>query len=196
MALPNNALSQIAIRYNWRGPEQPDPDGITDYDMGGIALNDNSQGLEYQLWTFTAVESAVFVQAPNTEEPIGLLDAPGKIEDLACTFDQNMNPMVAYLQGGQWSYWWFDPLVHGMITSQLPPNITSCRVALDDRRVWESPASDILIFYTRNGNLYHRRQRDRYQNDLLLRESVHGTLVRADMNGINRMQLKLKAERL
>jgi hypothetical protein len=195
MALPQNKLSQVTVRYNWRS-EQPDPTGLIDYDMGGIALNNNSVGLEYQLWTFTAVDNAVYAQADNTPAPIHLVNAGGPIEDLSCTFDQNMNPMVAYLQGGQWSYWWFDPVVQGMIISQLPPNVTSCRVALDERRLWESPLSDILIFYTRDGNLYHRRQRDRYQNDLLLRESVHGTLVRADMNGINRMQLKLKAERL
>jgi hypothetical protein len=194
--LPLNSLSQVTIRYNWRGQPQEDPQPLIDYDMGGVALHDTSQGLEYQLWTFVAVEATVFVSAPNTAGPIELVSANGPIDEIACTFDQNMNPFVAYSQGAQWHYWWFDPQFHGMVTSDLPPGVTSCRVCLDDRRLWEVNGSDILLFYTRNRNLYHRRQRDRYTQDLLLREAVDGTLLRADMNGINRVQLKLQAERL
>lgn len=195
--MPQNKLSQVTVYYVWRGPDQADPGVLVDTDMGGIALNDNSQGLDVQLWTFTAVDNQVFVAAANTGGDTLLLTATaGKIEEVLGTFDQNMQPMVAYRVVDQWYYWWFDAVTHGFITSQLPVGTSSCRVAFDDRRRDQSPNSDILLFYTLNANLYMRMQRDRYQVDYLLRASVHATLLRADMNAINRMQLKMQAERL
>lgn len=195
--MPQNKLSQVTVYYKWRGLPQDDPGVLTDTDIGGVALNDNTQGLEVQLWTFTAVDNQVFVSAANTGGDTLLLTATaGKIEEVLGTFDQNMQPMVAYLVEAQWYYHWFDSVTHGFITSQLPVGTTSCRVAFDDRRKDQSPNSDILLFYTLNANLYFRMQRDRYQVDYLLRESVHATLLRADMSAINRMQLKMQAERL
>jgi hypothetical protein len=190
--MPNDSLSQVTVRYAWKGAPQDDPTSLQDYELGGVGLNDTSKGLQYQLWTFDAIGDTVYVSAPNTSGRIQLIQVAGTIEGIAATFDQNMNPFVAYSQGAQWHYWWYDPLVGHMVISDLPSAIDSCRVCLDDRRDWQIAASDILLFYTRNGNLYHRRQRDRYTAELLLREGVGGKLVRADMNGINRLQLKLQ----
>jgi len=196
MALPLNSLSQVAIYYAWLGPDQPDPQPLIDYDLGGIALNDNSAGLQYQIWEFTAVGKQVYVQAPNTTGPTLLFTTDDTISIVRGTFDQNMNPMVAYLKGSQWYFWWFDTVSHSMVTSLLPADVTSCTVAFDDRRTLESNLSDVLIFYTRNENLYYIRQRDRYNTEYLLRASVHATLVRTDMSAIYRMQFKMQAERL
>lgn len=195
--MPLNKLSQITVYYAWRGPPQNDPGLLIDTDIGGIGLNNNTLGLDVQLWTFTAIDSQVFVSAANTGGDTLLLTADeGKIEEVLGTFDQNMQPMVAYRVGVQWYYHWFDSVTHGFITSQLPVGTSSCRVAFDDRRKNQSPNTDIMIFYTLNANLYMRVQRDRYQIDYLLRESVHATLIRVDMNAVNRMQLKMQAERL
>lgn len=194
MAMPNNSLSQIAIRYTWRGIPQEDPTDLVDYELGGVGLNNTSEGLQYQLWTFEGIANTIYVSAPNTSGQIQLLVLSGPVEGLAGTFDQNMNPFVAYKQAGQWHYWWFDPIAGRMVISDLLTGVTSCKVCLDDRRDFEVANSDILLFYTLNGNLYHRRQRDRYTDQLLLRTSVGGTLVRVDMNGISRLQLKMQAD--
>jgi hypothetical protein len=194
MSMPNNSLSQVIVRYTWKGIPQNDPTALIDYELGGISLNNTSQGLEYQLWTFEAIDDIIYVSAPNTSGRIQLLVAAGLVEGVAGTFDQNMNPFVAFSQAGQWHYWWFDTTVGHMVVSDLPTGVTSCKVCLDDRRKWEIVNSDILLFYTRNDNLYHRRQRDRYTAEFLLRGSVGGTLVRVDMNGINRLQLKLQTD--
>lgn len=194
MAMPNNSLSQVVVYYMWKEISQPDPTGLIDYEIGGVALNNTTKGLEYQLWTFEAIDDTIYVSAPNTSGRIQLLQVAGTVQELAGTFDQNMNPFLAYSYANQWHYWWFDPIVGHMVISDLPTAVTSCRVCLDDRRAWEIVNSDILLLYTRNGSLYHRRQRDRYTTELLLRESVGGTLVRVDMNGINRLQIKLQTD--
>lgn len=192
--MPDNALSQVSIRYLWYGPPQDDPDALVDYDLGGVALNNTSKGLMYQVWTYEAVGSSAFVSASNTAGRILLFTVSTDIEQIRGTFDQNMNPMVAYKQSGQWHYWWFDTISGTMVVSDLPVGVDSVVVTLDDKRQLEATGSDVLLFYTLNNNLYHRRQRDRYTTDFLLRAGIGGTLVRADMNGINRLQIKLRTK--
>ena len=195
MALPNDSLSQVNIKYSWAGRDQLDPEDLIDYEEGGIALNDISQGSLYQLWTFTAVDKDVFVEAPNTSERIWLFSTPNTITKIRATFDQNMNYFVAYESQQQWRYKWFDTVQSQFITSDLPSDVDSCVCTLDDKRQLEAPSSDILLFYTRDGNLYHRRQRDRYNTEILLKESVSGKLIRVGMNGIRRLQIKLQVVR-
>lgn len=190
--MPGNALSQVTMKYLWKGIPQDDPSDLIDYDVGGIALNNTSQGLLYQIWTYEAIDIGAYVSAPNTAGKILLFEATTPIEIIRGTFDQNMNPMVAYKQSNQWHYWWFDTISGSMITSDLPSDVDSVSVVLDDKRQLEATGSDVLLFYTRSGSLYHRRQRDRYTVELLLREGIGGKLVRTDMNGINRLQIKLQ----
>lgn len=197
MSMPNNnALSQIAIIYPWRGRDTQDPPLNADYEEGGIALNNTTAGLEYQLWTFTFDATSAYVEAPTL---LGfkhkLFDKPN-IQSIRGCFDQNMNPFVAFMQGGQWQYWWYDTTIPGMTFSTLPATITSVACTLDDKRQINSTTSDILLFYTNNGNLYQRRQRDRYGTEILTRAGVNGTLVKVGMNGIQRLQIKMQAPEL
>lgn len=192
MAMPNNSLSQIVLRYRWAGLDTDDPTDLTDYEEGGIALNNTSKGLQYQLWTYTAEGKDVYVEAPNTGGKIKLFSISSDIEILRGAFDQNMNPFVAYRSANQWHYRWFDTTASVYVTSDLPSTTTSCCCTLDDKRMAETGLSDILLFYTNNGNLYQRRQRDRYTSELLVRESVSGKLVKVGMNGLHRLQFKLQ----
>ena len=192
MGMPNNKLSDVAFKYTWRGLNQTDPTVTQDFEEAGIALNNTSQGLQVQLWTFSTNGTDIIVDAPSLPAPITLL-SPTNVASVRGCFDQNMNPFVAYLQEGQWNYWWFDTVVGHMVTSQLPSGVTSVVCTLDDKRPWESNISDICLLYTNNGNLYYRRQRDRYGIEYLLKTSVNGTLVKVAMNGIERLQIKLQA---
>lgn len=189
--IPGNKLSQVGMRYRWAS-EQPDPETLIDYDLGGIAIGDTSKGLQYQLWTFTASDKAVYAQ-PANGSAVHVFDAVATVQDLSGTFDQNMNTFIAFKQAGQWSYRWYNTQTASMTISDLPVGVDSCKCCLDERRSTETANSDVLIFYTLNNNLYFRMQRDRYQVDYLLRAGVGGQLVRVDMNGINRLQLKLRA---
>ncbi len=197
MGLPDNALSDVAFRYTWRGTDQADPTQFVDYEMGGVGLNDPSGGLEYQLWTFDTDGTTVYASAPSVNRQAILTPAITRpIDSIRCCFDQNMRPFVAYLSSGQWSYWWYDTQISGPTTSQLPSTVNSVACTLDEKRVWEIGKSDICLFYTNNNGLYYRRQRDRYGVEYLLQPSINGTLVKVGMNGINRVQIKLRANLL
>lgn len=194
MAMPNNSLSQTTQFYRWDGLDIADPTGLEDYEEGGLAINDTSKGLRYQLWTFSIEGVSVYAESVYTGR-IKLFDEPTaqNMQEIASCFDQNMQPFVAYKSANQWHYRWWDSISSTFVISDLPTGVTSCRCTLDDKRLFEIANSDILLFYTLNGNLYHRRQRDRYTNEILLRTGIGGTLVKVNMNGINRLQIKLRA---
>lgn len=192
MGMPNNVLSDVAFRYTWRGLNQTDPTVTQDYEEAGIGLNNTSAGLQYQLWTISTDGTHIYADAPSLAAP-ALLLSPGNVASVRGCFDQNMNPFICYLQEGQWNYWWYDTTIPGMVTSQLPGTVNSVVCTLDDKRPWEANKSDICLLYTNNGNLYYRRQRDRYATEYLLKASVNGTLVKVAMNGIERLQIKLQA---
>lgn len=189
--MPNDALSQITEKYKWRGLDQFDPTEFEDYEEGGVGLNDNSLGLEYQLWTFSYIDKTAYANAPNQQAPSLLFTIANDLQEINGCFDQNMAPFIAYKAANQYHYWWYDTVTAKYIFTDLPSGVDSCKCTLDDKRIFNSPNSDILLFYTNNNNLYMRRQRDRYQNEMLLKIGVGGKLVKVGMNGIERLQFKM-----
>ncbi len=195
MGLPNNVLSDVDFYATWNGPVQSDPTQYTDSCLGGADINNPAGGSQYQVWTFDTDGANVFASSPATGRKN--IFTPGvSIESIRCCFDQNMHPFVCYLSSNQWNYWWYDTTIPGPATSQLPATVNSVACTLDDKRPWSSTVSDICLLYTNNNNLYYRRQRDRYGTEYLLRSSVNGILIRASMNNLNRLQLKMQANLL
>lgn len=182
-------IAGIGVPVKTLAPE----DKLRDWEMGGVALNDPSQGLEYQLWKYTLVidpltdHGQVFVQAPSVLPT--LLFEGDFISEIAGAFDQNMNPMVAYQQSGDAKIWWWDPTIPGMVHTTLPPGCIDLRVTLDDKRQFNVADSDIILSYVRDGSLYFRLQRERYATEHLLEEGVL-RLVYSAMNTQWRLQWK------
>lgn len=189
--MPNDSLSQTAQKYRWRGLDQDDPTELLDYEEGGIGVKDISKGLEYQLWMFSYIGMNAYVTAPNQSAPTLLFTLTNEIQEIRGCFDQNMAPFAIYKAANQYHYWWFDTVTNAYIFSDLPNGVDSVACTLDDKRQFNSTNSDILLFYTNNNNLYMRRQRDRYQNEMLLKSGVGGKLVKVGMNGIERLQFKM-----
>jgi hypothetical protein len=83
--------------------------------------------------------------------------------ELTLTFDQNMNPMVAWMAGDVLYYRWYDPVSEDYSVDTIAGR--SPFLTHDDKRK-ESVAlgtTDILLFYIKGSTLCYRVQRDRYQ---------------------------------
>ncbi len=134
----------------------------------------------------------VFVEAQGVA-PTLLFSAPG-ITEIALSFDQNMNPFVAYTQGADAKFYWYDSTVPGMIHSQLPSGCRTLRCTMDERRVGFSADSDILLCYIRSGNFCIRYQRERYQTEHVLRSGVGASceLVSMARNTGSRVQWRFR----
>lgn len=179
----------------------PQPSQLVSRELGGVALQDPSQGLEVKVWTarLTVHEDPL---TPNFVElfaddvpPIIPLTGLG-ITEVSLAFDQNMRYALAYVQAGVAKLFWYDTAVEGYVTDEFPGAI-SPRITLDDHRDMELAASDIILAYIQDGNLYFRAQRDRFtQAYLLLADlndiAISPTIEHVCMNRLGRLQFKIR----
>jgi len=138
---------------------------LTDYEMGGVALNDSSQGLRVKLWRVRVEGNAVYLRADGGSDQL-MFSRPG-ISEVSLAFDQNMQPVIAFVQNGSAWLWWFDVSIPGMVFTQFP-GITNPRVCMDDKRPGQTANSDVIMAYIRDGSLCYRQQRERYQVETTL----------------------------
>lgn len=178
----------------WLHPDELTSHALVDYERGGIALNDTSEGLLYQDWTLWLRGDDVVIKAENyAPNPPTVLFTFTGITELSLAFDQNMNPFVAYVRDGEPWFWWWDPSPNDYVHVALPVDCLTPRCCMDDKR--DNAAgygfSDVILAYARNDNIYTREQRNRYIDEDLFEANVFARLIKIGMHGGNRLQLLL-----
>ena len=174
--MPQQVLSSQVFYAPFFPPrdQRTQNDLLLAFEQGGVALNDTSQGLQYQFWTGQVNQHGDFILTPASGGQITVITVPNVVE-WDFTFDQNMNPFFAYtLQDGTSFFYWFDPVGNHFVTTQLPFGSANCRCSLDDKRAIDQNTSDILLSYIRSGTLYLRQQRDRYLVEYTLSNALTG----------------------
>jgi hypothetical protein len=194
--IPSNRLSTEPHPADFYDADAIEPaNRTTDYELGGIGLNDPSAGLQYQIWvaTYDPDTGDVSLEAPNTVQTV-IFNAL-EVTELSLAFDQNMRPFFAFVQNGQAKFRWYDTVLGANRITDLDPSDISPRCCLDDKRELQVTQGnvDIILAYVRNNNLYYRQQRDRYEVEYLLKEEVNGVLLRVGMNKEYRLQFYLEA---
>lgn len=164
MSLPLDQASSAAVVSS---PLAPDfvsrADKLVDYELGGVALNDASQGLQVRQWRVFVQAGDVCV-APHPEgAPVTVLFSAAGVTELSLAFDQLMHPTVAFVQNDVVKLYWFDATVAQQVTTSYP-GASSPMLCHDDKRSIQVTAgvSDVLFFYVDSGGLYYRQQRDRF----------------------------------
>lgn len=194
MTLP---LDRLAKTYDIGELLSPDSiyrrNKLIDYELGGIALQDPTSGLEYQEWTLELVGNDVTIYPSSSPGSSQVLFTATGINQVSLAFDQNMRPVVAYVAHGQAKLWWYDTVPQQVVTTTLDPDVRSPVVSLDDKRQSAFSRSDVLLFYCRGPQLMYRQQRDRYNTERLLK-SFPGNQIsirRAGMSTRWRMQIEV-----
>jgi hypothetical protein len=166
---------------------------MVDYELGGVALNDPSQGFLVYVWRVRIVGLDIIIDAPDVPEiePVVLLTTTARASSVTLAFDQNMNPALAYVELGVGKFWWYDSNIPGQTTTILGPGVLSPRTFLDDKRTRQTLTSDILLFYLRDGALYFRAQRDRFTIEYWLKDTAAIGIARQGMNSGSRVQIEL-----
>lgn len=141
------------------------PDGqrtkTEDFESGGVAVQDTSQGLDGYTWRAWVEDDGVHLQRAGAAGVLWM--AAADVTELALAFDQAMRPLIAYaMQDGILRLRWYDTASAAYGTSQFGPG-KNPRLTLDDKRMAQSGASDVIFAYRRDDGLYYRAQRDRYQ---------------------------------
>jgi len=188
MSLPNNTRSDPAITAPFIFPDSLERELLVDYELGGVALNNPSQGLLVQRWTLTLVGDDVTV-SPDSGGSTVLFTLSG-ITELSLAFDQNMHPFVTYILSGDAWYWWFDSLLVEQVHTQMASDVENTRCCTDDKRPQLTASSDIILAYKRGSSLFYRQQRDRYGVEYDLDFSSSLPLNRVGMT--NNLRLKFE----
>ncbi len=190
MALPDNQVSATPVPSLMAGARGLGVTPMVDYEDGGIAIQDPSQGLLVQRWRARLIGEQVIVDAPSVPEFV-LFEGAG-ITEISMTFDQNMRPCLAYVQGGRAKLWWFDSVPGEQVITELAEDVITPRVALDDKRPTQSANSDIILAYVRGGALYYRQQRERFQTERLLDAGPHAGVIKIGLDKGLRLQFFMR----
>lgn len=188
--MPDNVLSTQTVRGNITGARALMVTPIVDYEDGGVAINDNSRGNSYQIWTALLIRNQVLVSAPNTPEFV-MYEGEG-LTEISLTFDQNMRPVLSMMQNGVARFLWYDPQVAVQVLTDLPSGSISPKVILDDKRATQAQNCDVILGYVRGGGLYYRQQRDRFQIERLLTDGVTTKLLRIGFSDQLRLQFMME----
>lgn len=200
--IPNQTLIQPPVSpFVFVPPDGNTIDALNDWQLGGNGIQDPSLGLEVQNWQLTVMGSAlttqVYVSAPNT--PPTLMFSRPNITWARLTFDQNMNPMIAFVDQGGPTFWWFSPFTLSQIFTTLPPGTTTPCCTMDDKRALATRLgiNDVILAYIKNNSLFYRQQRDQYSIEYALLANVQNivpnpTVYKIGMNEGGRLMFKIQ----
>lgn len=195
MALPYNQISAEPRQAAYLAPDDRDTSRLVSLELGGVAINDGSQGREVRNWRARiSSDGAQVLIEPEDESsaPVVFVTDAG-ITECALAFDGNMQPAVAYVAGGVVKLRWFDTLAADFTTTSYP-GAKWPKVCTDDKRSSQVGASDVVLAYVRaDGMLVWRQQRDRYTVEREVGPAPY-PLRRVGMNAERRLQFELRKE--
>lgn len=186
-----DSISSVPITSDFLYPVVPNRQRNKDVNMGGIWVNDTSEGLDYQGWLFF-VEGGTIRCKPFNENRIHNIITVGNTEDIAGAFDRNMNPCVAYKVGDNCFFYYFDTVTLSYVTIPIQ-NCRSFGLTHDDTREFSSAISDVILTWVTNDNiLYYAIQRERFQINHVIPtpEAIQSDdgVETFGMNTVNRLQ--------
>lgn len=159
--IPGNGFSTTAQYSAFLSPDDRVRTSLlVDYEMGGVAIGDPSQGLQVQVWE-ARVNAGTIEARPESGGAWTPVTSDAGITEIALAFDQNMRPAVAYLASGVAKFYWYDSVAAAYVTTTYA-GATSPVVTMDDKRPLQVGLNDVLLFYLRDGRVRHRLQRDRF----------------------------------
>lgn len=171
--IPDNPNIYTIDKYNislvspYQFPDDKTPKTeLESYEMGGIALQDPSEGLKYQPWYgyWNPTDETVYLCPNITGTPIPIFTEPDVVE-FAFTFDQNMRwSAVTRHEDNTVNHRWYDTSVANYVITPYT-DMKSVAITLDDKRDLQiqSGVTDIIFTYLDlTGGVHWRVQRDRF----------------------------------
>lgn len=186
--LPSNIITDVPQISAFAGTMSNIYDPMRDVVMGGIALNDPSQGRNYKEWVVSYSTGIISVGANGGAIDFTLTVA--NVLSVSLAFDNNMAVVLGYMLSDGAYVYYYDSIIKDFITKHIV-DATSCRVCIDDLRQFNESRSDVIFGYTKAGNLYWRQQRDRYDVERLVGATTR-ILTRMGPNVGNRLQFELR----
>ncbi len=168
MAIPQGRMSTSPEITAYRPPEGPSGHPITSFERGPIAVEDTSEGLQYQNWMLQwDAGTGVFTLTPETTgSPVASITI-ANVLFASFTFDQAGRVSLTYVTTTSSYLYWYDTDLAATTTTDLGSDVITPVLHLDDKRETQSVANDMLLWFTRSDGgdtytLFMARQRDRF----------------------------------
>lgn len=188
--IPQRSLVLPPVLSPFLPPDNNSPavTDLTDVQLGGVALNNGTQGLQVQNWAMEVQGSLLTTQVWISATTVAstFLFARPNITWARMAFDQNMHPFIAFIDQNGPAFWWYDPTLPGQTFTSLTSDVTNPCCTMDDKRPLETRlgTNDIILSYVRNGTLYYRQQRDRYGTEYVLYTNINVAISNPKLNKI------------
>ena len=187
--LPDNRISSTDVIAPFLTPKRNPTDLLIDYEIGGVDIQDTSQGLDTYLWSCSYEQGWVVLN--NPVEKTEWRQVSG-VTEISFAFDQNMRPIIAYVSSGQTYLNWYDSASGDYVTTAYGSSTKSPRLSLDDNREALTGTSDVIFAYVKDDQVFYRQQRDRFQVEYLVGDLPDGLkLVQVGMSRKYRFQFKM-----
>lgn len=166
---------------------------LIDRTLGGIAIQDISEGLNYQVWEIYYESPFIKIKGLTTGVVI-ILEEVQRVIELSLAFDLNMNIAYTYVVGDKSYLRYYNTTTQTLQTMELI-HCKSPRLTYDDLRSMQNQVSDIVCAYINvsNNTLCYRLLRDRYTIEHTLQEvPENARLIRIGMTEGLRLQFKMQ----
>ena len=167
MASAEDRMSTSVVEATWIDPDDRNRALDEDYEAGPIYLNDPTAGLSYQPWHLTwDFATGNFTVTPETIGSPVVVHNAAAVTQCSLAFDQNGRINIAYTANNQAYLYWYDTDAASWVTDALEFGVITPTLCLDDKRITQTNASDIIMWYTKQQpdetyTLYRRLQRER-----------------------------------
>ena len=158
--LPSNTLSSTSVPSDFITPLRND--SLIDYEWGGVDIHNSSEGLSKVLWKCFYENGSIKLGHDDQVQTVLNVE---NVTALSLGFDLSMRPIIAYLTDEYCYLWWYDTSISKQVTTNLGNSIAFPQLSLDERRSVQSSNADVILTYIRNGKMYMRIQRERFQTE-------------------------------
>ncbi len=171
LMFPGNELSSQPVvgrfLYYYRGKLNP----FIDFCKAGVALNDPSMGMDYQLWKARVYADGKVTVAPENSayETETLITTVIGAKKVSLAFDNNMRVAVSFLVGSVLHLYWYDATVSSYVTLNVS-NVRDAFARIDDVRDIAVSYRDIILSYIVDDRLCYRLSRDRFTIEYFLQD--------------------------
>ncbi|WFG36908.1 tail fiber protein [Pseudomonas phage 20Aug401] len=168
---------------------------VLDFCDGGVAIQDPSEGLFVRVWRTMLRNDGTYLGWEDGTNEVRIGDGiDAGISTISLDFDSNMNYVFVFVRAdktGALSY--FNIQQGRRIVVELG-QVDYAKVALDDKRPGATAWAQVIVPYTRGGNMYVRTQNENYTEEHLEVDTgkVFRPLVKCGMGTNLRFQVQFR----
>lgn len=142
------------------------------WELGGISISDPSEDFKY-FWRGFISGKSIFLERQG-QVPVKVVQFSGEVSEISFSFDQNMKPVVAFVEDGVSKLNFYDTVLQKEVTKVFK-GARNPRVSLDDKRRFAASYSDVILAYLKGDALFYRLQRERYEIEHLVSTVSRGS---------------------